>query len=662
MRASSFSVAVVCLLCAIQSQSYGEETDVVTVPAVVVEAAPLETSAAGGTRLSWDPGTAGSLSGWDELEQQAGNFHISAAGSGGYGSLFALRGLANTPYFSDPAVTVYLGDIPMPSSFAYPENVFDLSSVALYRGPEGSEFGRATDGGVVVFAPMAAGQATATYGAYDARSAVVSGGGDNALVIAGYSARDGYITNHQIGQRVDDQENENLFGQAAAPLSASDKLTVEIFGGRSRDGAQPLVPLHGPYYSVNRAQEGVTDIDSDGAALRFDAALPSGANLRSVTSFTDWRMDPFTNFLVLPPPLDSKIVQDQKTWNEELHATSGTLGPMVLSAGLWLSRSTTSNFIDRAIPGKFPIEISAFDEDSRQGAAFAQAHWTLAPGLSLTTGARAEATERDFLRTEAVPVPGMDFDGHTRYAGLLPKASLDWMGGADQHADLAAAWGLRPGGFSSYTDNPALIPFAAERLVSYSAGWDDAWDRRQWRLAVRVFDEEISNYQIERSYTAADYFVADARRAQSQGAEAELSWHPLAGLTVAASGGWTRAVLTSYASPITGADLSGDAAPYIPLYNGSLSVEYRPTAGWFAGVRATAVGRTYFDELESTAFEQHAYALLGARAGYAAAHWSITLFGENLTGRHYYELIIPGVNSGNPGAPMTGGVEFTLRR
>lgn len=661
--------AWLCLALGAQAQTGGEDEAVVQAPAVVVQGYPVSSAAAGETQIAWQPGTATPLGGWEELEQNAGNFHVSQAGAGGYGSLFALRGVANTPYFSDPAITVYLADIPLPSSFAYPEDLPGFASASLYRGPEGSDFGRATDGGVIVFAPAPANEAIARYGSYDERSASVAADADDVLVLAGYDAREGYIANDEIGQRVDDQENENGYVQVGVPLGQSDKITLEAFGTRSRDGAEPLVPLGGPYYAVERAQEGVTDSDSEGAALRFDAALPGGGSLRSVTSFTAWRMDPFTDFLVLPPPIASEIIQDQKSWNEELHLSSGAGGAVTVTGGLWLSRSTTDNFVDRAIPELFPIEVSSFEEGSRQGAVFGDLKWGLgaqpsASGATRSTwtvsvGGRAEATERDFLRREAVPTPGLDYVGHDRYGAFLPKLALDWTGGEDEHAEFSVAEGFRPGGFASYTDNPALIPFTAERMVSYSAGCDKAWAGRVWQVALRAFDEEIANYQIERSYTATDYLVATAHRARAEGAEADLTWRPAAGWTLAASGGWTRAILLSYASPITGQNLSGNAAPYIPLYNANLEATWRPARRWFAGARESAVGRTYYDELETTAYEQRAYGLLEARAGYETKRWSLTVYGTNLTGRRYYELIIPGVNSGNPGAPRSEGVEGT---
>src|ERR1700722_19957361 len=135
------------------------QDSVVQTPAMIVSATSLPSDAAGVTQIDLQPEIGPPADAWDLLSRTVANLHVAESGAAGYGSLFALRGLANTPYFSEPAVTVYFADIPLPSSFTYPTELFGFNSVAVYRGPEGTEFGRATDGGVVVFSPESSGYA-----------------------------------------------------------------------------------------------------------------------------------------------------------------------------------------------------------------------------------------------------------------------------------------------------------------------------------------------------------------------------------------------------------------------------------------------------------------------------------------------------------------------
>jgi outer membrane receptor protein involved in Fe transport len=407
--------------------------------------------------------------------------------------------------------------------------------------------------------------------------------------------------------------------------------------------------------------EGVTDLDSFGAALKGSLPLPGSARLTAVTSFTDWRMDPYSSFLVIPPPLTNLVDQGQKRWNEELRLQSDPRGAVRAEAGAWLSRGTTDNFVLRAIPNLFPIEGSSFAEAERTAAVFGEATAEPLEGLSLTAGLRAEAGAKDFDRLEQVPVPGLAFDGSDRYGVLLPKLGADWRVGPNDSLEVAAAEGIRPGGFSSFTDNPALIPFAPERSTQYSAGWTRTDAGQSASLSVTAFYTAIGNLQIERSFSATDYFVANAPRAHSLGAEAQARWKPSAHWTIRLTAGWTRVLLDEFNAPLTGLNESGHEAPNAPAYNASLVVTLRPGGHWYAEGEATATGRTYFDELGTSMYTQDAYGLLALRWGYEAGPWSLLVFGENLANAGYYELIVPGVNSGMPGAPRTFGAKVAHR-
>jgi len=641
----------------------------VQAPEVLVSENRPPTDAGGATRVDLQAEDGAPLGPWDELGREVANFHAADSGSGGFGSLFALRGLANTPYFSEPAVTVYLADIPLPSSAAYPSALAGLGSATVYRGPQGTAFGRATDGGVVVFdagaGGQAGGEALATLGGYDLRQASAAlrtapGGKADAEIAASYGARDGYLENRQLGTRVDGLEGEDTFARVRLRPAGGDELTLEVFGARERDGAEPLVPLGGPLFEVSRAREGQTDLDGWGAALKGAFALPAAATLTSVTSYTDWRMNPYEDFLVLPPPLESRVLQDQRSWNEDLRLRTDPRAGLRVSLGAWLSKGTTRNAVDRLISDTVPIEASSFEQGSRSAALFGETALALG-AWQITAGLRAEADEKDFVRREQVPTPGLDYAASARYGGILPRVAANWAVSADSHAEASLALGLRPGGFASYTDNPALIPFAQERVVAAAAGWDSSLAHGALRLAARAFYDAIGNLQIERSFTPTDYFVATAPRAHALGGEFEGRWRASARWAAAVSAGWEDVRLDRFRAPLTGADESGNRAPGAPRFNLGAEVTYRPGPGWFATAQVAATGATAFDELGTPRYSQGAYALLGLRAGYGTPLWSLTLFGENLGNTGYYALIVPGVNSANPGAPRTVGAKAAVR-
>jgi iron complex outermembrane receptor protein len=523
----------------------------------------------------------------------------------------------------------------------------------------------------VVFSPESAGytaggELVTGFGSYDARQLAATArtapsGIADAEVDAEYDARNGYITNQLLGIRVDDQENENAFARFRLRPAAGDELTLEVLETRSRDGAQPLVPLGGPLFDVSRPKEGVTDLDSIGAALKGSFALPSSGTLTTVTSYTDWRMNPYLSLLVLPPPLENQILEDQKSWNEEIRLRSDPRAAFRCEIGAWLSKGTTDNYVDRSILNLFPIQVSNFEQGYESAALFGEAVFAPSRAWQIIAGLRAETDEKNFVRYEQVPTPGLDYVANGRYDGLLPKLAADWAVASDSHVEASVALGLRPGGFSSYTEDLALSPFPSEHSTAFSAGWDTSFSQHSADVAVRVFYDDISNLQIERSFSEADYFVATAPRAHSVGGEVEGRWHPSADWTVAIGAGWTYVRLDTFFDPLTGQDESGNEAPNAPQYNADLDLTYRPGRGWFAAGQISAVGKTYYDEMETAKYTQDSYALIGLRAGYETARWTFTGYVENLSNKGYYELIIPGVNSGNPGAPRTVGARVAVK-
>ena len=607
---------------------------------------------------------------WGAIAGGVANFQTESGGPDSFGGIFTLRGLANTPYFSDAAVGLYFDDIPLGSAFTYPTDLFGFASATLFLGPQGTVFGRAGEGGVFELrlpesAAAWGGELGAGAGDYEAASVDFEssgpvGGHGDAMVAAAYTEREGYITNTQIGRKVDDERALTALARLRFHPTPAGEISLEVLAGRHRDGAQPLVPLGGPLYTVQRAQEGETDTDMLGAALK--ASFDTGAGrLTAVTSFTDWRLDPYDDWLVLPPPLQSHLTQSQETWNEELHLASEPGGRLAWDVGAWFSDSRTLGAADRSIFGAIPYEVSDYHDTACDSAVFGSLVFAPAPGWQASLGLRAEDAAKDYYQDEQVPTAGVHYHFERSDNFVLPKIAINRAIARGLAAHVSISLGSKSGGFSPYTFNPALIPFAAEHAAAFEAGVDDTLANDRLTLSARVFDTEITNCQIERSFSPADYFVATAPRARSLGAEIGAQWRPAANWTLAAVAGITDVTLREFDDPITGRSYAGDRAPYAPAFTSDLSLAYGARRGIFGRVDLVARGRTFYTEDEDPLYSQGAYAVLNARLGYEAGRWRLSLYFDNITGRGYYALIIPGVNSASPGPPFTFGSELVLK-
>jgi outer membrane receptor protein involved in Fe transport len=637
-------------------------------PAVIVIDTPLTADAGGTTRLRFDETVPAATRTVGTIASRVANLHIAAGGAGSFGDIVTLRGLANTPYFSDPSVTLYFDDLPLGNTFTYPTGLFGFASATIQRGPQGTAFGRGGQGGTLVFSstepgPRAAGELRAGLGSYNLRTAAVEARSartekSDASVSAAFNERDGFIRNTELGTRVDDQQGVSAAARVRLRPTTTSELTFQLLGTRHRDGAQPLVPLGGPRYSVARGRDGRTDSSFGGAALKasFDTEI---GRLTSTTSHTQWSLNPFENRLDLPPTLDSHIVQSQRIWNEELRLASGPGSPLTWHLAGWYSQGTTKGDIDRGLVfpfGTLPIEASQFQLDSRTLALFGEVHFGAADDWQFTAGLRAERTRREFERSESVPGTGQ-FTAGRAFEVLLPKLEARYPMGERTTVSASLALGARPGGWSAYTANPGLAGFKLEKATTYELGIETSSTDRTIAIAGRMFVYTISNFQIERSFSAADYLVVNAPRARSLGGEFEASWRPSPRWTLTATLGLTHVSLREFVDPMTGSSYQGNRAPYTPHYDWHLGATYRAPNGWFAGAEIAAVGPTHFEESQDPLFTAPAREIANARVGYSTARWRLSLYGENLGASGYHALIVPGVGHGAPGTPRSFGVE-----
>lgn len=133
---------------------------------------------------------------------------------------FIIRGQGR-PLFTGamPAVVTYLNDVPLPQDGSIAP-IYDLSSVQVLKGPQGTLFGRNTTGGAILLTPQApefdvfGGFLEAAVGSYDARELR---GAVNiplhrtlALRVAGESVRrDGIVENLSGGRDLDDRHADS---------------------------------------------------------------------------------------------------------------------------------------------------------------------------------------------------------------------------------------------------------------------------------------------------------------------------------------------------------------------------------------------------------------------------------------------------------------------
>lgn len=634
-------------------------------PVIVSESALAQPPGTSELRLATTTPTAAWT--FDAIGDRTANLHLNSAGAMLFGAPISLRGLANTPYFSEPAVGVVFGDIPLGHAFTFPSGLFGFAAATVARGPQPTALGRGAEAGTIRFMPAdSMGASTlelrAGFGSFGQRTAALEAKSPrhdraDAVAAIAFERRDGFVSNTQLGTDVDAVETASGHAQVRVRPGPRTELTFQLLAHQHRDGAQPLVPLGSDGRHVARSREGATESDFLGGAVKavIDSAV---GRVTATTSATGWTLAPYSNRLVLPPTLDSQLEQRQRIWTTEVSLGAATANEGTWEiGGLW-SQTDTSGAVTRSIPSLFPIEDSRYGIDGARGAAFANAAWSLAPRLQLQAAVRLETTHKDFSRSQRLPV-ATQFTDSRRFTAVLPKLTLTHALSADTTISTSVGRGARPGGWSAYTDKPALAAFAQEKIDSFEGEVRTLLARRTVQVTVRAFAYAIRDYQIERSFTATDYLVVNAPRARSTGGELETAWRPVSACTVTATLGVTDITLRRFTDPFTAADHAGSRAPYAPSYDAHLGATYRFSAGWFVAASATAVGRTYFDEAETITTSAAPHRTLDATAGFEGKRWRVCVFGQNLTDATYATLVVPGVRHFVPGAPRRYGLEVT---
>jgi iron complex outermembrane receptor protein len=263
---------------------------------------------------------------------------VFLAGSGGReNSNFSIRGQSKAlAGNSAPGVISYFAEVPAPtlgSSIA----TYDLSSVQVLKGPQGTLFGRNTTGGAILYYPTTPtyefeGYIQASYGSYDARIAEAAinipiADQKAALRISGqYQKRDGWTQNIGVGNDPEDLNSRALRGTLLLePVEGLTNTTiVDYYRNRSTGGASVLVDVFaGPNaltatgtLSAAQAQlalqraRGIHSINSDvdaferadrfGITNRTQAQLSDSVELVNIFGYRHTKIDYYSSVDGLP--------------------------------------------------------------------------------------------------------------------------------------------------------------------------------------------------------------------------------------------------------------------------------------------------------------------------------------------------------------------------
>lgn len=558
----------------------------------------------------------------------------------------------------------FIGDIPMTdpySNFVTPDlDPFDLQTVEILKGPQGTYFGASALNGAIRYVPTKPQLGEWGLRGFAEALSISDGGMDGTYAAAvnvpvgeTFAMRatgvlqntPGYIDNLQRGKE-DADSREKWSARGALRWQATDRLEFNLMYLEQEGRKNDILDVDNTNQQLtNNSHPGPSSIETgfDLASLdvRYDMddwgtlVWQSSLQHKSVLGDVDGTL--FTG-----PQGLRNIRAYTKTEVEgtthELRLVSPGGGDWSWIVGAFLLDYSADFFNDAYIVGTAlplpPLPIldqflgprglsygtNSVSPEARETSLYGELTRRLGSDWELTLGARFYKTQISGTAVSGgllgLLVPDSDID--LRDQGVSPKASLSWRPTDSLMIYTTVARGFQFGGINTNVsglpfDNPLTGPpvppsFESSSLWSREIGIRTDWLDNTLRADLVLYDLDWSDAQfVEKSDNLVidTIYVSNVGKVRSQGVEASMIYlTPLDGLTLNLAVGYSRAVT---ATPYTAADgaivPSGTEMPNTPRLQTATTLAYSHSFGpWLAG---GSIGHTYASRAYDTILQDH---------------------------------------------------------
>lgn len=575
-----------------------------------------------------------------------------------------------------PAVGTFVDGVYVPA-LSFDIGFMDVERVEVLRGPQGSLFGRNTEGGalnIVLRRPSdeTHGKIALTYDEFNTIRGQARIGGAVSDKLFGTAAvdlesSDGFLRNREVttsagaGPKsfsVPADDYRRFAGHIALSYAPSDKLEMYLsVDGSNRTGLDglPGIPRGTKEYIVRSDFQIDGDYDNYGAALNLDyhralVDLTAITGYRKVKTVLPFDFDGSPEFIGNFHDLRS----DQEIISQEFRLASKSGSRFDWIGGVY-------GFSERALQDRsfqlptvevFPAGIfinAQTQRIKRDGVAvYADATYRPFDQLELNAGVRysyekvKSHVDLDFTLPGIITVVDSG-NGNISDDQFSPTVSLRYSLAENINTYVRYAEGYKAGGFPLAPASASTnISFEPESSNNYEVGVKGRVLDGVLAFDVAAFRIDISDQQLstivflngDPNLPVAS--VGNAGKSRSEGFEAQIVVQPLNGLEFAANVGMTDAKYVQYVDT-TGTDRSGEPFPFVPKWTGQLSTTYRFALRDNVDFELYGAYR-YIDKVRSGSgvdidiqFLVPSYEILDLRASVIKARWRADVFIDNVT-------------------------------
>jgi iron complex outermembrane recepter protein len=648
-------------------------------------------------------------------------FTVVNGGAPGQAQL-GIRGIA--PLSAGSTVATYVDETPLGTSSNYGAGStevldllpYDIQSVEILRGPQGTLYGASALGGVLRYVTKAPDLDSSWY-RFGADMFTQEGASDlgwgarfgfNTPLVPGKLALSASIARQQSpgytdNVRTGDKDQDDFWQQAAHVTllwKPNDDLSFKLSAIQSKVDsnsssataldATTLKPIYGGLKDDNYVPEPFhKNVDYYNATVNWDLGW---ADFVSSTSYTqNHSASALDGSLVygvafplfgLPDPGISVVTYDIKLYKatQEFRLASKTDGKIEWLVGAFYTdenskqnQAASAQFLDYSpIPGLDPLAVIALPSTYKEYAFFGDLTYKFTDRFDVTGGVRWAHNSQTFLEITSGALTGLgNTSGGSSEDVFTYSFSPRLRFGDDSMVYARVASGYQPGGPNlALPDVPPSVD--ASRLTNYEVGLKTLLDDHRWMIDVAAFDIEWDKIQISANNGSVSY-LANGGTARSTGLEFSTLYTPAAGLRLGLNGAYTDAKLTEDVASIGG--LNGDRLPNIPKWAMSATVDYSfPVHGDWSG--RVGGGIRYAGDTDSSlkhspdSLPQDSYTAIDLNGDISNDRWTFRVFVKNLADKRVYTNLTALTNAGTgeimqvrgvPLQPRTIGIGFDAK-
>ena len=596
---------------------------------------------------------------------------------------YQVRGIGERSQFKEPinpSVGMSVDEVDF-TGIGSIANLFDISQVEVFRGPQGTRFGANALAGMINITTKAPtdefeGAVRVDAGNYDSYGLGLALSGPasdsvNYRFALNKHVSDGYMENSFLN--TDDENNRNeLNVRGKLSIAATSDLTIDLtgfyFDFNNGYDAFSLDNTRTTYSD----EPGFDDQETKALATKLTYQGFEGFTLVSILTASDsdlaygYDEDWAYVGISFPENIENQdfayweytsrdhYFREKSVQTVELRAISAAGNEIFEGTTSWVTGVYFKQDDENLQREHYkPTKSFTSSFDTQSIAVYAQFDSQLNNQWSLISGLRVEQRDADYIKSDGFT----DSLNDTMIGGKLVLSYQQndnsfWYGSINR--------GYKAGGVNTDGTLPDnLRSFDPEYLTNYELGYKMSLLDNDAYIRTAIFYMDRTDMQVKSSQIilsddhSAEFteYLGNAASGKNYGLELESAWQVNENINLYASLGLLKTELNDFTSA-NGQSLSGEEQAHAPNYQFNIGINYQPSDAWLFNISLDGKDdfylsdTRYYDYDESGSIElgeaipeddikSKKILLLNASISYLAEDWQIKLWGRNLTDKNY---------------------------